>query len=97
MAGGSQGGDLVGDHLERFCDRYRELTGLDDSVINPRAVTYFTVLSSIDVYSDLLRQDAVMAAGGTDSMNVAYISVAQPYMHGKWMADIESLTAVASR
>jgi aminoglycoside phosphotransferase (APT) family kinase protein len=43
--GGKEPPNLLGDHLDLVCARYRELTGMSEKAMNPAAVLYFVVLS----------------------------------------------------
>ncbi len=91
LAAASQPPDLIADHMDEFCAQYREATGLDEATFNPLTIAYFTVLASVDVYASLLRQGAVMAKGESTSMSVAYMTVAEPFMHGVWVGAIDRI------
>jgi aminoglycoside phosphotransferase (APT) family kinase protein len=83
--------DLIGLDDVGFCARYRELTGLSEQVLNPATVTYFTVLGSAQVFIGLWRQSAAMAAGETESIQVAYTVNAQSFIHDVWMKATRAL------
>jgi aminoglycoside phosphotransferase (APT) family kinase protein len=76
---------LVGENEEEFCRVYRERTGLDETVVNPRTIAYFTVLASSEIFIQFARQTAAMARDETTSMRIAYLTVSMNFMHGVWI------------
>ena len=53
--------DLTDD--ESFCARYRELTGFDETQVNPAVITYFLVLGVVGTARRLLEGGAAYARG----------------------------------
>lgn len=52
--GGKEPPNVLGDHLERACRRYREITGMSEEVMNPAAVSYFVILSGWRAFGAVL-------------------------------------------
>jgi aminoglycoside phosphotransferase (APT) family kinase protein len=82
--------DLIGVDDIAFCHRYRELTGLADEVINPLTVAYFTVMSSLRVFSGIQAQGALVAEA-PQAVTSAYNILIQSFIHGVWMQAISGL------
>jgi len=82
LASKSQPPDLIEADTEAFYARYRERTGLSEEVVNPATVAYFTVFSSLSVFSNVIAQTAKMSRGEPGAMSVAYMTNAIPFMHG---------------
>jgi aminoglycoside phosphotransferase (APT) family kinase protein len=74
--------DVMAPNVERICARYREMTGLDETVVNPGTLAYFTVFSSGQVFYQVLRGIGALAMGATTSQRVAYLTVSGNFMHG---------------
>jgi aminoglycoside phosphotransferase (APT) family kinase protein len=55
--------DLVNLDAEAFCARYRELTGFDESQVNPAVVAYFLILGVVGTVRRLLEGAADYARG----------------------------------
>lgn len=77
----SQPPDLIAANSDAFYGRYREKSGLSEEIVNPATVAYFTVLSSLAVFSGVLAQTASMSRNETTAMSVAYMTNAIPFMH----------------
>jgi aminoglycoside phosphotransferase (APT) family kinase protein len=73
--------DLIADCTEEFHQRYRELSGLGDDVVNPATIAYFTVLASGGVFIPVIREMAAVAKGEAAGMTVIYMSNAVAGMH----------------
>lgn len=91
LACASQPPDIFAENIDAVCALYRDMTGAAEEAVNPYTIAYFTVLSSIGVYSSLLAQCLLMARGRTDAMQIAYMTVAEPFMHGVWMDAIDKV------
>ena len=76
------------ENQEAFYAKYRELTGLNEEVVNPATVAYFTVLSSGPVFFNILRMTSRLSLGENMGMSVAYMTNAMPYMHSAWIASM---------
>ncbi len=77
----SQPPDLIAADSDAFYARYREKSGLSEDIVNPATVAYFTVLSSVSVFSSVIGQTASMSRNETTAMGVAYMTNAIPFMH----------------
>lgn len=89
MAAIGQGETIVDADLAGFCAAYRRYSGLSEQAVNPASVAYFTVLGSLSLYEGMLGQAALLGSGDTSSMNVAYVTVAQPFLHGVFLAQVD--------
>jgi aminoglycoside phosphotransferase (APT) family kinase protein len=74
---------------ETFYAPYRSITGLTEEQVNPATVAYFTVLASEAVFTSVFRKLALVAAGETTSMMIAYMSNAIVGMHGEFVRAID--------
>lgn len=90
LAMGSQPPDLIAENPEAFYAKYRELTGLSEEVVNPQTVAYFTVLSSFNVFSNVVGMTARIAKGEKMGSSVAYMTNAVPYMHSAWITSMKA-------
>jgi aminoglycoside phosphotransferase (APT) family kinase protein len=91
---------LDGDGAERFCRRYRELTGLSEAQVNPVVISYFLVLGVIGTVRRLL-EGAAAFANGTNRL-LASLFNARSVMFGQRMwvdatRQLEPLLATAAQ
>jgi aminoglycoside phosphotransferase (APT) family kinase protein len=86
--------DLIGADPAAFCDRYRELTGLNEAQINPETIRYFTILGMATVLGQILEQKAVLSRGEQPSIMSYYVSNAVSYAHMQQLAIIDELDGV---
>ena len=90
--------DLLTDCAEEFHQRYRELSGLGEDVVNPATVAYFTVLAAATVFIPVINEMAAVARGEQAGMTIIYMSNAVAGMHNvlvNAMAEHDRLTGGA--
>ena len=90
--------DLLTDCTEEFHQRYRQLSGLGEDVVNPATVAYFTVLAAATVFIPVITEMAAVARGEATGMTVIYMSNAVAGMHNvlfNAMAEHDRLTGGA--
>lgn len=76
---------LDGESAERFCARYRELTGLDERQVNPVTIAYFLILGVVGTVRRLLEGGAAYARGeNTLLASVFNLSTVQ-FGGGRWL------------
>lgn len=93
LAHKSQPPNLIEADMDRFLTRYRERTGLSESVVNPATVAYFTVFAALGVFANVIGATAAMARGQASGMNVAYMTNAIPFMHGVYVDSMRTAGA----
>ncbi len=84
--------DLTDD--ESFCARYRELTGLDESQVNPLVVTYFMVLGVIGTARRLFEGGAAFARGDNTSVGSLFNLNSVTFGQMMWLQACRQLEAV---
>jgi aminoglycoside phosphotransferase (APT) family kinase protein len=89
--------DLVGYDEQAFCDRYCELTGLGADVVNPDTLTYFSVLSAINVVRQILAGQRAFIDESNDSISSAYVVAATVSKHESWMQSVRILESAKRR
>jgi aminoglycoside phosphotransferase (APT) family kinase protein len=89
--------DLVGHDEQAFCDRYCRLSGLGADVVNPDTLTYFSVLSAINVVSQILAGQRAFICGANDNISSAYVVAATVSKHESWMRSVRILESAKSR
>ena len=67
-----------------FCRRYCEVTGLDEEVVNPSTVAWFTVAAGYKSMGALLQGIAAVATGDNHLITSAYLVSAMPFIHRLW-------------
>ena len=85
--------DLVGLDLERFCQRYRERTGLGADIINPVTVIYFSILPSLKIFGPILEQQRAIIAGNNTSIQAAYMAGGYVTAQEQWRAAVRRIEA----
>jgi hypothetical protein len=84
--------DLTDD--ESFCARYRELTGLDETQVNPVVVTYFMVLGVIGTSRRLFEGGAAFARGDNTSVGSLFNLNSVTFGQMMWLQACRQLEAV---
>ncbi len=85
LAAKSQPPDMIDADADAFYAAYRELTGLAEDVVNPSTVGYFTVLSSVTIWNNLIKQTSLMTRGEATAPSIGYMTNAMPFIHGVWL------------
>ena len=78
-----------------FCRRYCDVTGLDDDVVNPLTIAWFTVAAGYRSIGSLLGGIAGVATGDNHLITSAYLVSAMPLMHRLWRETVRQLEAAA--
>jgi aminoglycoside phosphotransferase (APT) family kinase protein len=81
LCGVTQPPNLIEHEPEAFYERYRQLTGMSEELINPATIAYFTVLGGSSVFIPVIERLALLVQGETTSMSVAYMAPAVSGMH----------------
>jgi aminoglycoside phosphotransferase (APT) family kinase protein len=79
-----------------FCRRYCEVTGLDEEIVNPSTVAWFTVAAGYKSMGALLQGIAAVATGDNHLITSAYLVSAMPFIHGLWRETVHALEADAA-
>jgi len=78
--------------LAAFCQRYREISGLGDEVVNPDTVAYFSILAAGRAVRGVVRQVRALAEGRNSSMVTAFSALALAPMHRDRLRTMRRLT-----
>ena len=72
---------LITRDIQSFCQRYCARSGLSAEIVNPLTVAYFSILPSIRVFAEVLRQKQAFSEGSNKSMQNGYLvgAVASAY------------------
>jgi len=73
--------DLIAFDEERFCDHYRDITGLSEEQINPSVLSYFAALGLVDVLAMMVSNTARYARGELEGVSIAYGALLQSALH----------------
>jgi aminoglycoside phosphotransferase (APT) family kinase protein len=87
--------DVIGDNLDRVCERYRKMSGLDEDIINPISIAYFGLLAGVGVYSTLVGAPAAVESSDEAPVLAAYMSAVLASAHLNWLGAIEVLDGIA--
>jgi len=77
--------DLIEHDVEGFCARYRELTGLDESQVNPAIISYFLVLGVVGTVRRLLEGGAAYDRGENHLLTSAFQTSSVQFGHMMWL------------
>jgi aminoglycoside phosphotransferase (APT) family kinase protein len=88
--GGKEPPNVVGDHLERVCRRYRELTGMSEEAMNPAAVAYFVILSGRNAFGPVLDGISRFANGKSTLLLSAYLVSPWSLACSEWLRIAEA-------
>ncbi len=91
--GGKEPPNVLGDHLELVCRRYRELTGMSEQAMNPAAVSYFVVLSGWRAFGAVLDGISRFANGESSLLLSAYLVSPWSLACDEWLRITETLGA----
>jgi aminoglycoside phosphotransferase (APT) family kinase protein len=87
--------DLLDDNgCEQMCARYRELTGLDATQVNPVTVAYFLILGVVGTVRRLLEGGAEYARGTNHLMGSVFNLNSIQFGHSMWLSTADSLGPV---
>ena len=78
------GPDLIGLDPLGFCARYRELTGFDESQVNPEVLTYFLVLGVIGIVRRVLEGGSRYARGTNRLLIPAFLLGTISFAAASW-------------
>jgi aminoglycoside phosphotransferase (APT) family kinase protein len=85
--------NLLGDHLDLVCRRYRELTGMSEKAMNPEAVLYFVVLSGWRGFAGVLDGITRFTNGESSLLLSAYLVSPWSLACSEWLRITEQLGA----
>ena len=86
--------DLLDDaHVEPFCARYRELTGLTEEQLNPTVVAYFLILGVIGTVRRLLEGGAGVARGTNHLVSSLFNMNSVLFGQMMWLTATDALEA----
>jgi aminoglycoside phosphotransferase (APT) family kinase protein len=86
--------DVIGENLDRVCERYRKMSGLHEDIINPISIAYFGLLAGVGVYSTLVGAPVAVESSEEAPVLAAYMSAVLASAHLKWLDAIEALDGV---
>jgi aminoglycoside phosphotransferase (APT) family kinase protein len=89
--GGKEPPNVLGDHLDLVCRRYRELTGMSESAMNPATVSYFAILSGWRAFGAVLDGISRFANGESNLLLSAYLVSPWSLACGEWLRITEAL------
>lgn len=87
------GPQLYGADPEAFLARYREKTGASELHVNQATVGYFSVVSAVKVFSQVVQSASTMAAGKTGGVMTTYNINAATVGHMNFIAACGALAA----
>jgi aminoglycoside phosphotransferase (APT) family kinase protein len=87
--------DVMADNIDRVCERYRELTGLDEEAINPTSIAYFGLLAGVSVYDTLIEAPATVERSDQAPVLAAYMSAVLAGAQLGWLNVIDALDSNA--
>lgn len=90
--GGKEPPNLLRDHLDRVCARYRSLTGLPETALNPAAIEYFVVLSGWRAFGAVLDGISRFSTGESDLLLSAYLISPWSLACAEWLRITRELT-----
>ena len=85
--------NVLGDHLELVCRRYRELTGMSEKAMNPAAVSYFVVLSGWRAFGAVIDGVSRFINGESNLLLSAYLVSPWSLACHEWLRITEQLEA----
>lgn len=71
--GGKEPPNVLGEHIDRVCRRYRELTGMSEEAMNPAALSYFVILSGWQAFGAVLDGITRFVQGDNSLLLSAYL------------------------
>jgi aminoglycoside phosphotransferase (APT) family kinase protein len=89
--------NLLRDHLDLVCRRYRELTGVSEEAMNPAAVLYFVVLSGWRGFGAVLDGITRFTNGESSLLLSAYLVSPWSLACSEWLRVTRQLDANADR
>ncbi len=78
---------------ESFLARYRDITGFPESAVNQLTVAYFSIVSAVRVFSQILAAADAMGAGNAHGLMITYNINAATTGHVNFMAACNQLSA----
>ena len=87
---------LIGTDPDGFCARYRERTGLGRHEVNPRTVSYFSIVSAIRVFAGLLRTQQTYVEGANTDLRTAFLFNANITAFEGWFSATRGLEAAVA-
>lgn len=82
--------DVLGEHLDRVCSRYRELTGMSEEQMNPDVVSYFVILSGWRAFGAVLDGITRFVNGENSLLLSAYLVSPWSLACHEWLRIAES-------
>jgi aminoglycoside phosphotransferase (APT) family kinase protein len=87
--------DVMADNIDRVCERYRKISGLDEDVINPTSIAYFGLLAGVSVYDTLIGAPATVELSDQAPVLAAYMSAVLASAQLGWLKVIDALDSNA--
>jgi aminoglycoside phosphotransferase (APT) family kinase protein len=98
--GGQEPPNVLADNLAAACERYRELTGASEAVINPAAVSYFVILGSWRAFDHIVDGFSAMSSGASAPLLTAYLISPWSLSCAAWLQltkDLDAMTQNSSQ
>ena len=84
---------LITRDIAAFCQRYCQRSGLSAEIVNPLTVAYFSILPSIRVFAEVLRQKQAFSEGSNKSMQNGYLVGAVASAYEGWFNATQQIDA----
>lgn len=85
--------DIIGIDEVRFCQRYCEKTGLGPEIVNPLTLGYFSILSTMRMFRQVLEQQRAFVDGTNNSLRPGYTTLAVITAHEQWYRATQAIEA----
>lgn len=85
--------DPIGLDPVAFCDRYCEVTGLGQDVVNPLTIGWFAILSGARALGAALGGIGALDRGENHAITSAYLTSALPFSHNLWRQGVAGIEA----
>jgi aminoglycoside phosphotransferase (APT) family kinase protein len=95
--GGKEPPNILRDHIDRVCLRYRELTGMSETAMNPAAIAYFVVLSGWRAFGEVLDGISRFSTGERPPLLSAYLVSPWSLACAEWLGITQELDSAAGR
>jgi aminoglycoside phosphotransferase (APT) family kinase protein len=91
--GGKEPPNVLGDHIDRACRRYRELTGMSEEAMNPAALSYFVILSGWQAFGAVLDGITRFVKGDNSLLLSAYLVSPWSLACSEWLSITDTYLA----
>jgi aminoglycoside phosphotransferase (APT) family kinase protein len=94
LRGGQEPPNVLEDNLVAACERYRELTGASEAVINPAALSYFVILGGWRAFGQIVDGFSAMSSGVDVPLLTAYLISPWSLSCAAWLQLTKDLDAM---